>query len=163
MIALASQFARRTQILPMDTGCVFPWGSGGRDVRVRLLTSDPDKARACGDKLRQWGLPYMPEVLAMPRSQATFAFDLLAKGDPMASLPLHDPRHQMFAGHATVPRFIRFGGDVLMLETTEKPDVMAFSQWFDKAAKREVAFKKPKPPTLSQLADAGEIQTIYPD
>ena len=163
MIALANQVMGQGQVVPLDTGCVFPWGSGGRDVRVRLLTGDPEKAADCGEKLRQGGLPYMPEILAMPRSKATFAFDLLAKPEKMASLPLSDPRRRMFAGYDEVPRLIRFGGDIVMLETTDKQDVLAFSRWFDKFARREVAFKKTPPPSLSQLADAGEIETIYPD
>lgn len=163
MIALANQIMGQGQMFPRDTGCVFPWGSGGRDVRVRLLTGDPDKAADCGAKLHEWGLPFVREAIVMPRSQATFAFDFSAKPEKMSDLLRNDPRHQIFAGYDTVPRFIRFGGDILMLETLEKPDVMAFSRWFDKAARKEVAFKKAKPPSLTQLADAGEIQTIYPD
>jgi len=163
VIAFPNQIAAVGRKVPRDTGCVFPWGSGGRDVRVRLLTDDPEKAAACGDELCEWGLPYLPVFLALPQVKATFAFDLLAHGEPMAKIPLNDPRRQMFAGHDVVPKWIRFGGDPLMLETLDKQDVLAFARWYDEKARRAVANRKAKPPTLTDLADAGEIETIYPD
>lgn len=160
MIAFPHQIVAQGQRVPRDTGCVFPFGSGGRDVRVRLLTDDPEKAEACGAMLKEWGLPYLPEVLRMPRVQATFAMDLLAKPERMVTLPAGDPRRQMFAGHAEVPRWIKFGGDLLMLETLEKADVLAFARWFDVKARRAAHYKQAKPPSLTELADAGEIETI---
>jgi len=160
MIAFPHQTVSQGEQLPMDTGCVFPHGKGGRDVRVRLMTADPDDAVACGAKLREWGLPHRPEIIGKPRTRATFAFDLMGKGEPMAAIPADDLRRKIFAGQPVVPRWIKFGGCLVMLETTEREEIAAFARWFDVVARREVHYKKPKPPSIADRADAGEIETF---
>ncbi len=147
MIALPFQSVA-PRIIPLDTGCVFPFGANGRDVRIRLLTADPAKAAACGEALRKWGLPYMPEIVAMPRVRGLVALDLAARGVYYPELGREGPRK------------IFFGGDAVVLETLDAENIPRFARWYDEKARAAVRAKDSKPKSLTDLADAGEIETI---
>ena len=149
MIAFARHLAQQCQpqVAARDTGCVFPHGVHG-DVRVRLLTDNPDKAAACGRKLHEWGLPLIPELIAMPRTQGVIALDLAAR-----------PVYYRELGRMG-PRQVRFGGDALVLETMDVEDLRRFARWYDEKARAAARAKAPETPSLAAMADAGEIETF---
>lgn len=151
---------RPVQVMPYDTGCVFPHGVGGRNVRVRLMTDNPVKAQALGVRLQQWGLPLLPSPLIV-----------LELNLPIATNPWGERKKvPEFGGEVAEPP-IRFAGCMICLEMADASDprtirenVVRFARWM---CERNAAEKKARadaeakaPPTLEKLADAGEIETF---
>ncbi len=148
MIAIPSQFMQTNRVLPRDTGVVFPWGCRGEDVRIHLMTDSDAKAAACGERLHEWGLPQLHAVRIV--------------GSQMRGIVVVNPWQPR--GPDGTPRPVRFGGDVIVLETQVPENVVRFARWLvERLAAQEraqaVADAK-KPPSLSALADAGEIETF---
>jgi hypothetical protein len=135
----------------VDTGSVFPFAVSGA-IHIWLLTDNPMKAQACGTRLASWGLPIEPRLVMQPHCQGMIALDLRAK-------PAYEPALRKMA-----PRRISFGGDYLVLESTEPQDLVRFANWYDQKARAHVEAKRiadaKGPVTLDKLADAGEIESI---
>lgn len=134
--------------MPRDTGVVFQHGVGGRDVRVRLLTEDADKAAACGDRLAEWGLKRVRQWVVVPRPASAMAVNPFRPKEFVPELGAAD----------FVP--IRFGRDIIILDTVDKDDVLRFARWMCERHERAERARAGGMPSLKALADAGEIETI---
>jgi len=137
-ILQSSQTAIAAQMRPWYTGCVFPHGKGNRDVRVYLMTDNPIKAEALGNRLHEWGLPRIGRLLEPPRLETAMVFNPFMP-------PEWDERLQM-----KVPKFIKFGGDALLLETAEREDVFRFAKWM---IEKNVAIEQAQPAKPKSLTD----------
>ncbi len=139
MVAYAE--AQSEQMRPMDTGAIF----NGK-VRVWLFTDDPLEAAACGKKLHELGLPRQVQLIQRPSVRGMFALNPLAE-------PTWNPKLR-----TNVPQFLRWRGRPMILETEDRMDLQRFYNWLH--AKNPNVPKPKGPPSLADLADAGEIESI---
>ncbi len=148
MIALPSQIAQQhtPQRVPVDTECVFPHAKTG-DVRVYLMTDNPAKAATLGARLQGFGLPCVRQFIKPPRIEGAVVFN------PWAPKVKGPDGNMMF-------RPIRFGDDMMILSSTDPEDVVRFAKWLTDKNAEARRHKPKKPASLTDLADAGEIETI---
>ena len=145
-------FANKAATMPVDVGCIFPYGKGGRHLRVYLITDDPLEAQACGMRFQDWGLP-ADQRLISPANLKT----------AIVQNPFKPKKYEPLLQQWTFP-VIKFGGHPLALGTTDSDEVVAFARWLvdqygrERRAKDEAKAKAP--PSLTDLADAGEIESI---
>ena len=126
---------------PMDTGAVF-----NGDVRIWLMTNDPITADQCGKKLHELGLPREIRLIHGPRVMGMFA------------LNPHVPPRWDAKWRIHVPQLLTFANCPIILETRDKMNLMRFYKFLH--SKNPNTPKPKNPSSLTELADAGEIETI---
>ncbi len=130
------------QARPMDTGVMFD----GR-VRIWLFTDDPQAASACGRKLEELGLPRTLRLIRTSSVCGCFAINPNVE-------PRWNPQQR-----CRVPEFLRYRQWPILLETQETMDIQRFYNWLH-ANNPNVPPPKQGPPPLTELADAGEIESF---
>lgn len=144
MIAMPQELANRN--MPADARGKYCQDTGARfnGVKIRLLTTDPDRAEQLGFSLAAKGMPgEMPDRVVRPT---------------VAVMPIILTTHKPTGE----PIFLRWPnqkhGDIVVLETRDSMLREPFLRWLD----AHYSPQKPeeKKPTLKNLADAGEIETF---
>ena len=145
-------FANKAATLPVDVGCIFPYGRGNRHLRIYLITNDPLDAQACGLRFQSWGLPADQRLVQE-----------VALKTAIVQNPFQPKQYEPLLNQVTFP-VIKFGGHPLALGTTDSEEVVAFARWlthhYTREKREKEAAKAKAPPSLNDLADAGEIETI---
>ena len=145
-------FANKAATMPVDVGCIFPYGKGGRHLRIYLITDDALDAQACGMRFQDWGLPADQRLIMDTRLKTA-----------LVQNPFQPQQYEPILNQVTFP-VVKFAGKPLALGTDDREEVFAFAKWLvehntqERRAKDEAKAKAP--PSLTDLADAGEIETI---
>ncbi len=130
MVAPAANMPLRMQGNAHECGCMFHDG-----VKVRLLCLNPATARLFGTVCVEHGLrPYEPSGLISPQLKV---------------MPLVNEQGGFVRWRQ---RFI------ILLETEDSMNVARFRNWLRDSFKAPEPEKKP--PSLNDLAEAGEIETL---
>lgn len=149
---IAQLVQKRQRVQPVDVGCIFPYGRGGRNLRVYLITDNPLQAASLGNKLADWGLIRDDQLVINPGLQQSALVQNFWKRKQFEPL----------LGQVDFP-VVKFGGQPIALGTTDREEVVAFARWLtEKFTKTKLAAEAAKKaePSLKNLADAGEIETI---
>ena len=143
--------AGMTRVQPVDCGVIFPYGRGGRNLRVFLLTGNAVDALGLGQRLVEWGLIHDPKLIMDSHLETALVQNYQ-----------QSKRFEPMLGRVDFP-LIKFAGAPIGLGTRDPEEVMAFSRWLvekNDRARAEKEAKQKAEVTLKNLADAGEIETI---
>jgi len=145
LIALAD----KAVMMPVDVGCIFPHGRGGRHLRIYLITDDALEAQACGLRFQRWGLPADLRLIQEARLKTA-----------LVQNPFQPKQYEPLLEQETFP-VVKFGGHPLALGTDDREEVFTFAKWLvEHNTKEKRAKEAAKTPSLTDMADAGEIETI---